>query len=449
MKSLAAGTLLAIPATGLAASASVAGSTMKVIEISPEANTGLNSIFVVYNSQGCTLKFRTTNAGAAVYRFSNLGAAYEEEVTDATRETDGISVPLSSTDMGYILKENGVNTYYCWVTNYANHRMTLNGVTASDEQDCSYSILDIDGKAEGITYYTINGQPRTLSREISVTYDTQEFDEDSFDYVTVAAEKTYESLTSATLHVSPPAYCPTYFTLSGDRFLREWGEELTAETGLTEPYAIACTTKAEQDNQSDDDTPSNVMGGDTNGLGGSAPAEITFLAYTTDAVHYNYKWQMAREQGFDSNVIDFNQRDLTYTFMEEGSFYLRFVCSNDAGDCETISDTYTVTIGASALEIPNAFSPNGDGVNDIWKVSYRSLTEFHCEIFNRNGQRIYGFDDPSDGWDGTWNGKTVKPGVYFYVITATGADGKKYKKGGDINIINSINYTPGSSTPEE
>ena len=97
---------------------------------------------------------------------------------------------------------------------------------------------------------------------------------------------------------------------------------------------------------------------------------------------------------------------------------------------------YTIGIGASDLRIPNAFSPNDDGVNDVWKVAYRSLLDFKCWIFDRYGNQIFHFTDPSKGWDGKYKGKTVKPGVYYYVIEAKGSDGTKYKKSGDINIVN-------------
>ena len=100
------------------------------------------------------------------------------------------------------------------------------------------------------------------------------------------------------------------------------------------------------------------------------------------------------------------------------------------------SDTYTVNIGESELVCPNAFSPgSSEGVNDVWKVSYKSIIEFHCSIFNTWGNRIIELNDPGQGWDGKYKGKLVDPGVYYYVIRAKGSDGKTYKLSGDINII--------------
>lgn len=97
----------------------------------------------------------------------------------------------------------------------------------------------------------------------------------------------------------------------------------------------------------------------------------------------------------------------------------------------------TVTISESQLQMPNAFSPNGDGINDIYKAKsgYQSLVEFHGYIFNRWGQKLFEWRDPADGWDGTYKGKPVKDGVYFCLVKAKGADGKEYNIKRDVNLL--------------
>ena len=87
--------------------------------------------------------------------------------------------------------------------------------------------------------------------------------------------------------------------------------------------------------------------------------------------------------------------------------------------------------------IPNTFTPNDDGINDVWKVSYKSIVAFECWIFDKSGKEILHFNDPSEGWDGKINGRKAPSGVFYYVIKAEGAEGKKYNMSGDINIINS------------
>lgn len=170
-------------------------------------------------------------------------------------------------------------------------------------------------------------------------------------------------------------------------------------------------------------------------MGGSAPVKITFSSFCTDAVVHK-EWQMSTDADFTNLQLRLNQDEVEQTFEEAGTYYWRFIASNADGSCSAVGETYTVSIGTSELVCPNVFSPGtSEGVNDVWKVSYKSIIDFHCWIFNRWGVKITEFTDPSQGWDGRYRGKLADTGVYYYVIQATGADGKKYKLKGDINII--------------
>ena len=81
-----------------------------------------------------------------------------------------------------------------------------------------------------------------------------------------------------------------------------------------------------------------------------------------------------------------------------------------------------MNISVSDLQVPNVFTPNGDGLNDEFRVQYRSLAEFHCWVYNRWGKLVYEWTDPAKGWDGTINGSPAAEGAYFYVIRARGTD---------------------------
>lgn len=440
--------MLSMPLTCLADSVvTIDGNTLPVIELGADINAGLNNVLVVYDIKGCNIIYKGADCeNASVYRYSNLGAGFQEEINNVVRAPDSLTIENPEGDMGYVV-EIGTSRYYFWVVDYVRHKFTIESVTPSTDINCDNTVLDFSGTGGKIEYYSINGRPQTISREIYVDYTTQEFDEEAMRYVNTEARKVLESIDTR-ISITPPAYCATYFTVSGDRFLRQWGGEIRKETNVVEPVAVDSRTEAIQEER-DSDEPSNVIKGDDSALGGSAPAQITFYAYVTEGVIDN-EWQIDRDPNFDNPEYRFKEKDLTYTFEQEGTYYLRYIGSNYDGTCETYGDTYTVNIGASELKIPNAFSPNGDGVNDEWKVSYRSITEFHCEIFNRSGQKIISLDSPDKGWDGTWHGKKVKPGVYYYVITATGADGKKYKKGGDINIIEfNSKYGTGSGSYDD
>lgn len=89
--------------------------------------------------------------------------------------------------------------------------------------------------------------------------------------------------------------------------------------------------------------------------------------------------------------------------------------------CETY-DAVTIKIyDGPEIYLPNAFTPNGDGLNDIFKGTMVGLKEFKfMKIFNRFGQEIFYTTDAQNGWDGTWKGKQQNSGVY--VVIASGID---------------------------
>ena len=100
------------------------------------------------------------------------------------------------------------------------------------------------------------------------------------------------------------------------------------------------------------------------------------------------------------------------------------------------TDSLTSTGDESKLVMPNTFTPNGDGHNDIYKAKeYRNLSEFRAYIFNRWGQKLYEWTDPDEGWDGTSGGNPVKDGVYFVLVKAKGIDGKVYNIRKDVNLL--------------
>ena len=100
--------------------------------------------------------------------------------------------------------------------------------------------------------------------------------------------------------------------------------------------------------------------------------------------------------------------------------------------------------------MPNGFSPNGDGINDIYKAKkgWQSIVDFHAYIFNRWGQKLYEWTDPNGGWDGTFHGKDVKEGVYFCLVKAKGADGRNYHIKTDVNLLRGYTESSGASASE-
>jgi len=80
--------------------------------------------------------------------------------------------------------------------------------------------------------------------------------------------------------------------------------------------------------------------------------------------------------------------------------------------------TATVNVIVSPLiNVPNSFTPNGDGVNDLWNIKgLEAYSQATVDIFDRNGQKIFHSVGYGAAWDGTYNGKQVPYGVYYYII---------------------------------
>ncbi len=135
------------------------------------------------------------------------------------------------------------------------------------------------------------------------------------------------------------------------------------------------------------------------------------------------------------------------------STYLSYQQSNSPISTPFEDITYTVT-GVSLLQgcpqrdsvhikviqqdvvLPNAFSPNGDGLNDIYRVTARkfiNVQEF--KIFNRWGTEVFSTGDISKGWDGNYKGKPQDPAVYYYLVRVAYPNGKTQFLRGDLTLI--------------
>lgn len=431
------------------------GNSLKVLEETPEKSTGLEKIYVLYSVEGVRASY-TSSTGNRInwLQYGNLGGGHAEEVA-STQDGNTSTLANLEGDKGYII-EDGDRRYCFWIVDYLPHRLKLQSATPAEEQECGVSVISVTGSGDAIRYFTINGMQKTLNQEISVEYTTQEWKDNLNppNFQDKVIVKKFESLQSE-YRLTPPNYCRSTFKISGDKFLKAWNWMETVETSTVDPTSVDARTFATQlspssaEDESESSVGSNEIGsGKDDGLGGSAPCDIQFEAYVTEGV-IHHEWQLTRDSSFETIDYRFTQQDLDYTFLEEGTHYLRYIGSNADGSCEYISDTYEVSIGESLLKIPNAFSPNGDGVNDEWKVAYRSLLNFQCSIFDRQGHQVCHLTSPEQGWDGKVKGKIVDSGVFFYVIEATGTDGKKYKKSGDINIVKFVGRSGTTSGTEQ
>ena len=104
------------------------------------------------------------------------------------------------------------------------------------------------------------------------------------------------------------------------------------------------------------------------------------------------------------------------------------------GTCRSLSNVACVPVGPT-LYAPNAFTPNGDQINDFFELKGIYIATYNIKIFDRWGALIYESNSLEDHWDGTWRGKPCQEGVYVWVVNATGFDQTEINRRGTATLI--------------
>jgi gliding motility-associated-like protein len=121
----------------------------------------------------------------------------------------------------------------------------------------------------------------------------------------------------------------------------------------------------------------------------------------------------------------------TFSVKQPGTY--KVTLSNQ---CETVSDEIMVQRGLCELYMPNAFTPNHDGINDVFRVKYPAFIKtFYMQIFNRWGQLVYRSDNPYKGWDGIFNGTQQSAGNYVWTVLLTDVNGNSKRYKGTVLLI--------------
>jgi gliding motility-associated-like protein len=149
------------------------------------------------------------------------------------------------------------------------------------------------------------------------------------------------------------------------------------------------------------------------------------------------------EWHFDDGTIVKSCDELVEHIYTEAGCYDPFliVMNRDLPECRDTAklEACIFVDNASKLEVPNVFSPNGDGINDFFQVKAQTLRTFNGVITNRWGRTVFEWTDwetYESGWDGTiGGGSKASPGVYFYIIIAEGMDGTPYEAKGAFHLM--------------
>ncbi|MEI6852604.1 MAG: gliding motility-associated C-terminal domain-containing protein [Bacteroidota bacterium] len=161
---------------------------------------------------------------------------------------------------------------------------------------------------------------------------------------------------------------------------------------------------------------------------GILPLSVNFTFTGSGATLYSWNF------GDGSTSTDQNP---VHVFSTPGTYTVILIASSGAPTNCTDSASVVITVFPPAIVIvPNVFTPNGDGSNDKFVFKTEGLESLTCDIFDRWGKKIFEFTDSNEGWDGkTKAGSLSAAGVYYYIISAKGLDGKPIDMNGTITLV--------------
>jgi gliding motility-associated-like protein len=156
---------------------------------------------------------------------------------------------------------------------------------------------------------------------------------------------------------------------------------------------------------------------------------IAFTNFSTGAILY--KWMFG-----DGDTLVTANKDtvIAHIYNATGTYNACLVAYNSFGCTDTACQPVQAII-IPLVDVPNAFTPNGDGVNDFVTVKGFGIQKMDWRIFNRWGAPVFRTGNITQGWDGRYKGALQPQEVYVYVLDITFTDGTKYRKKGDITLL--------------
>lgn len=158
---------------------------------------------------------------------------------------------------------------------------------------------------------------------------------------------------------------------------------------------------------------------------------LQLQAVANDGITFNFNWSPANWL----NDPDIYNPIATFPSSVDS---ITYVVTATTGEGCVGSDAMTVKIFKTNADIfmPNGFSPNGDGKNDVFKPILVGISKLHIfSVYNRWGQRVYSTSQHDKGWDGTIHGVKQDAGTYVYMVSATDYQGKVVTKRGAFTLV--------------
>lgn len=171
------------------------------------------------------------------------------------------------------------------------------------------------------------------------------------------------------------------------------------------------------------------------------PPEALFTANPTVVIDYNSEIHFTNQSvGATFYYWDFGDGDTStavnpvHTYLLSGDYLACLSAYNDGG----CPGEYCIQLHVElipAIGVPNAFSPNGDGENDMLYVKGQDVKNMDFKVFNRWGELVFETNDINKGWDGVYKGVAQEMEVYVWTLSVTFGNGKAATKKGNVTLL--------------
>lgn len=335
-----------------------------------------------------------------------------------------------ATGYGYFVEHTDALPEYTYLIDYTAHQPKYETLVAEIEpaDPCAKVRLTPGGNLNPMIYYTPSGVRRVLPFKAELKTESLRWEEAARHFSPYTHTEIIEYNTTP-IEVAA-ALADTPYTLSQDLWARELGlPTRSISSASLECQRIELHAGIELGDSSADPDWQQL----------SAPSTLRLWARGNEPATAKYQWRIERltPEGAET-VLNYAGDEVEHTLSQSGQYRIRLEGINRSASCMDNSFEEEIRITESSLEVPNAFSPGSTpGVNDTFRVSYRSLTSFSGKVFSSSGQELYHWTDPNSGWDGRYRGQLVPTGAYYYAIDAVGADDIRYEKRGVVHVLRS------------
>jgi gliding motility-associated-like protein len=425
--------------------------TIPVITLSSSVNDGT----ITCINSSVTITPSVTPNSNITYTWSPSGV-FSSSINDATFSASGIyTLAITNTLTGCVnTTTNSANTFTVYL-NTTTPTITTNAISSNTVIGCSNSTVsfstNVTANGSSLTYTWSTGvNTPTIDITTAGVYSVVVTDSDNGCFAssqfTVEGNTITPQGVNAGVNTSIPCGSNS-LTLTGvstsTNVNYSWSGPSTtsilsgSNTATPVVTEVGTYTLTVTDNQTGCQSTSTVNVSQTNvtaaftanPTSGTSPLTVTFTDASSGA--NNWSWNF----GDTSPVQTFTSNPASLSNVYSTGTYTASLTAS-SGSC---TSTYTVLIVVEdglTLEIPNVFTPNSDGANDVFTINSSGVKEISLQIFNRWGQILHEFTGPKASWDGlTPNGNLAPTGTYFFFVKATGFDDKVIEKNGVLSLF--------------